>query len=126
VIDITTGFYEDLKLPPEISNLITEGLFSVLIAESYQKFGLLHSDQPQAGRFFGVYSKLYYDQQTINNFNMFGNAIFASNNIDVTIATYIRLCCTEFLEPIKKRHFNNGYFFSEILRCNKVAPPYPR
>ena len=60
IIDTTTTLYRNLRLNQKARELISTGKLSIIIHESRQKFGLLHTDQAQYGRIFGVCSPLSY------------------------------------------------------------------
>ncbi len=63
IIDATTTLYKNLKLNDRSLALIKSGKLSILIHESHQKFGLIHTDQVQYGRIFGICSKDSYQKK---------------------------------------------------------------
>jgi hypothetical protein len=107
VADSTTGLYKNLKLDKDIQDFIKQGRVSIIVCESHQKFGLLHTDQAQYGRVFGVCSKKHFSAQLLSEYER--NAALDLENIpDMRIGAFINIACGELLEIIKEQHFSNG------------------
>lgn len=114
IIDATTTLYKNLKLDDEVKQLVDEGKLSIIVHESHQKFGLLHSDQAQYGRVFGVCAKNSYSETLIQEIQ--GNAQQDFNeHLDLRIGAFISCKCGETLEEIKEQHFTNGALLRNIL-----------
>ena len=107
VIDATTALYKNLRLDPDVKELIKKGLLTIIIHESHQKFGLLHTDQAQYGRTSALCSNRSFtacdltEIQSNTKFDFF-------NHVDMRIGAFINVVCTEYLEKIKEQHFKNG------------------
>jgi hypothetical protein len=111
VIDATSGLAKNLKLDDEVLALMEKGFISILVFESHQKFGLLHSDQAQYGKVFGIGSKKSFTKEIIDEFEK--NAAIDLQSIpDMKIGAFIEIAAGEFLEKIKQQHFKNA----DILR----------
>ena len=120
IIDATTTLYKNLQLNEEVKALIEIGQLSILVIESHQKFGLLHTDQAQHGRLFGLCSKASYAadfiQETENNARLDFN-----EHIDMRIGAFISTHCSETLEEIKEQHFTNGALLRNLLVQTTLA-----
>lgn len=120
VIDATTALYKNFKLNPEVQELIEKGSLSLIIHESHQKFGLLHSDQAQYGRMFGLCSKNSYATEVIEALQKNTQLDF-NNHIDMQIGAFISNTCSNTLEEVKQQHFTNGALLRTILVQSKLA-----
>lgn len=114
VIDSTSGLYKNLILDKNIQKYINEGSLSIIIFESHQKFGLLHTDQAQFGRVFGICSKEYFSADVIKEFEKKAAADI-KNVPDMAIGSFINIACGEILEKIKEKHFANGDIFRRVF-----------
>jgi hypothetical protein len=114
VIDSTSGLYKNLTLDKDIQDLIHDGSVSVIVHESHQKFGLLHTDQAQYGRVFGLCSKNHFSDQLIQSLEK--KAEIDMNHIpDMKIGAFINIACSDILEKIKEQHFKNGDICRRVL-----------
>jgi hypothetical protein len=126
LVDATTGFYENLKLDPDILNLVKLNYLIIMTFISRQKFGLLHTDQAQYGETFVLCGSPY--KNWLANFETESNN-FLMRSLDRQVGAYIRICSGSILEQIKERHFINGGFFrgshfaSNHLGNNSTAYP---
>lgn len=114
IVDITTALYKNLKLSPQVKQLIQTKYLSLIFFESGQKFGLLHTDQVQYGRVFGLCSTQSYSRTFLAQL-MSDTKFDFTQHIDMQIGAYIGTCCQSILEKIKQRHFHNSNLFSIIL-----------
>lgn len=114
VIDATTSLYKNIKLDPEVQKLVEYGKVSIIIHESHQKFGLLHSDQAQYGRVFGWCSNKHFNQSDLDVLKKDAKTDFDSH-IDIRTGAFISSQCGEILEDIKSQHFTNGAILRNIL-----------
>ena len=87
--------------------LISTGKPSIIIHESRQKFGLLHTDQAQYGLIFGVCSPLCYKKESLKAIEEKGLLDFISH-IDMRVGAFLSVQCSDILEDIKLQHFKNG------------------
>ncbi|KTC89689.1 hypothetical protein OQJ18_08095 [Fluoribacter dumoffii] len=122
VIDTTTTLYKNLHLDPDVQNLVKEGALSLIIHESLQKFGLLHTDQAQCGKVFGLCSTEFFDEEVFKELQQ--NALIDFiNHVDLRIGAYISSNCSQVLEEIKQQHFVNGALLKNMLtRANLIEP----
>ena len=114
IIDTTTALYNNLKLDDDVQSLVKNGSVSLIVIESHQKFGLIHSDQAQYGRVFGVFSKKSFEDSALRSLFNCGKIDFKSH-IDMRIGAFISSHCGEVLEEIKKQHFINGALLRNML-----------
>lgn len=122
VIDATTTLYKNLALTPEVKQLVKKGQLSIILFESHQKFGLLHSDQAQYGRVFAMYSTLQYPAAVMKQYKLNAATDF-QNHLDMRIGAYINIHCRELLEEVKQAHFDNGAIIKDTLQhCNLIYP----
>ncbi|KTD61559.1 hypothetical protein [Legionella spiritensis] len=120
VIDATTALYKNLKLAPEVQALVNEEKLSIIIHESHQKFGMIHSDQAQYGRMFALCSKEHFDQDVIHDMQA-GAWEDYSTHLDLRVGAYISSTCGDTLEAIKQQHFTNGALLRNILTRVSLA-----
>lgn len=120
ILDTTTTLYKNLKLSDEAKELVREGKLSILLIESHQKFGLLHTDQAQHGRLFGLCSKNSFAEQFIEGMQQKAQVDFNSH-LDMRVGALISSECGETLEEIKGQHFTNGAILRNILRETSLA-----
>lgn len=114
LIDTTTTLYKNLSLSEEALELINNNLLTIIINESHQKFGLLHTDQAQYGQMYVIY------KNDINSHEIISDAINKvredfHNHPDLRIGAYISTRCADILEKIKTRHFRNGAILKNLL-----------
>jgi hypothetical protein len=117
ILDTTSALYKDLALNDHVKKLISEGQLSIIVFESLQKFGLLHTDQAQAGRMVAYCSKKHFlsddlalwEQNTRQDFKQ---------HVDMRIAAYLHSYCADLIEKIKERQFDNGKIFHDILAAD--------
>ncbi|RUR08330.1 hypothetical protein [Legionella sp. km772] len=114
IVDATTALYKNLRLNDEVQQLIAKGQLSIIVHESHQKFGLIHSDQAQYGRVFGWCSNKHFSQQTLDQVEMNTKADFFKH-VDMRIGAFINTRCGETLEQIKIQHFSNGALLRNLL-----------
>lgn len=120
IIDATTTLYKNLQLNENVKQLVRDGKLSIIIFESHQKFGLLHTDQAQYGRVIAWCAKDSYNEQKINDIQQQAQADF-NQHLDMRIGANINHCCGSTLEQIKKQHFSNGALFANILRDMRLT-----
>ena len=118
IIDATTSLYKNLKLNPDVRKLVEEGKLSIIVHESHQKFGLIHTDEAQYGRVFGWCSKKQFGE--LDTFKKNAREDF-DNHVDIRIGAFISTRCREILEDIKKQHFTNGGILRSILSETKLV-----
>ncbi|ASQ45493.1 hypothetical protein [Legionella clemsonensis] len=114
IVDATTALYKNMHLDPEVRTLINEGKLSLIVHESHQKFGMIHTDQAQYGRMFAICSKEQFDSNLINGMQSNSKEDYA-NHLDLRVGAYISSICGDTLEEIKEQHFNNGALLRNIL-----------
>jgi hypothetical protein len=120
IIDSTSGLYKDLKIDAPLMQFIESGQITILVHESHQKFGMLHSDQAQYGRVFGVCSKKHYSSELIKKYEVNAEKDLKIN-LDMQIGSYISVHSGELSEQVKERQFRNGKLLSDFLERNKVT-----
>jgi hypothetical protein len=120
IIDATTTLYKNLQLNEEVKALVEAGKLSILVIESHQKFGLLHTDQAQHGRLFGFCAKASYAAEFIQEVKNNARLDF-NEHIDMRIGAFISTHCSETLEEVKEQHFTNGALLRNILIQPKLA-----
>jgi hypothetical protein len=79
LIDTTSALNKDLALSDTVKQLIQEGQLSIIIFESFQKFGLLHTDQAQVGRVVAFCSKKHYLQKNLDQWIANAKSDFATH-----------------------------------------------
>lgn len=114
VIDATTSLYKNMRLDDDVKKLVEEGKVSIIIHESHQKFGLLHSDQAQYGRVFGWCSKKQFSEEDLAKVQENSRDDFYKH-VDIRIGSFISTRCQRILEDIKEQHFSNGAILRNIL-----------
>ena len=114
IIDATTTLYKNIKLNRDVKKLVEEGKLSIIVHESHQKFGLIHTDEAQYGRVFGWCSKANFADSDISTFTENAREDF-NNHVDLRIGAFISTRCKEILEDIKKQHFTNGGILRSML-----------
>ncbi len=114
IIDATTTLYKNLHLNEEVKKLVEEGQLSIIIHESHQKFGLIHTDQAQYGRTFALCSNKSFSEETLHDLQGTSKEDF-TNHLDLRIGAYISRTCSPLLEHIKQQHFSNGALLRSIL-----------
>lgn len=123
LIDGTTALYKNLKLTNISQSYLATFKIFIIVHESHQKFGLIHSDQAQYGRVFGICGKSFINPK-LDQFEK--NAeMDLFTHLDMLIGAYININCGKYLEMVKQQHFNNGavlshYFTSKILPYNEM------
>lgn len=120
IIDATTALYKNIALNEEVQKLIASGQLSVIIHESHQKFGLIHTDQAQYGRVFGWCSKDHFATETLEEVERNTKEDF-STHPDMRIGAFVNTRCKTTLEQIKKRHFANGAILRNMLVKQSIA-----
>lgn len=114
IVDATSALYATLGLNAQSKRLISTGQLSIIIFESHQKFGLLHTDQAQYGRVFAILSKVAYTETYIASRRVLAQQDFLSC-LDMRIGTFINTAVPmSILEKIKEQHFRNGEIFYKI------------
>ncbi len=114
VVDITSAQYSSLNLDLDVQEYIQKAHVSIIFNESRQKFGMIHSDQPQYGRTFGLCSDKCYSFDELQCHRDRARRDFA-RHVDLRIGAYISVRCADILEAIKDKHFRNGRFMTEML-----------
>lgn len=129
VIDATTALYKNLKIDDTLQQHIRDGYISLIVFESHQKFGLLHTDQAQDGRVFGMVSFLDFNPEDIDSFESNAEKDL-STHLDMRIGAFINIHCGPYLEYIKQRHFNVGSIYrhslADLKLSNTSAIPHPQ
>lgn len=120
IIDATTTLYKNLHLDDDVKQLVQDGKLSILVFESHQKFGLLHTDQAQYGRMFGLCAKGSYDENVIKQIQQDVQSDF-NQHLDMRVGANINHCCSNTLEQIKQRHFTNGAILNTILDSANIV-----
>lgn len=114
IIDTTTALYKNIKLNAEAQQLIATGQLSIIIHESHQKFGLIHSDQAQYGRVLGLCSTEQFNEATLQEIENNTQEDFFTHP-DIRIGSFVNTCCPQILEQIKEKHFANGGLLRNTL-----------
>jgi hypothetical protein len=120
IVDATTALYKNIELNKEAQQLIATGQLSVIIHESHQKFGLIHTDQAQYGRVFGWCSKEHFSEETLQEVEKNTKEDFFTHP-DMRIGAFVSTRCEETLEHIKRRHFANGAILRNMLVKHSIA-----
>ncbi|WP_454780596.1 hypothetical protein [Legionella sp. WA2022007384] len=107
IIDATSALYKNLHLDPAVQALVVEGKLSIIIHESYQKFGLFHTDQAQCGKVYGLCAKASYAEDLLKELQKNAQNDF-NRHVDLRIGAYISMNCSQILEEVKRQHFANG------------------
>ncbi len=119
IIDATTALYKNLHLEPEVQALIVEGTLSIIIHESFQKFGLFHTDQAQCGKVYGLCGKESYAEEVLKELQENAQNDF-NHHVDLRIGAYISKNCSQILEEVKQQHFANGALLRNMLTQTKL------
>jgi hypothetical protein len=122
VMDTTSSLRQNLKLNAKTQELVNSGKISIIGFESYQKFGLAHTDQAQAGAVFGICNNQSNNKKTLHDFSKNAEKDLMTH-IDMMIAAYMHQKGGKFLESIKKEHFNNGKLFRDFFIKSKQYNP---
>ncbi len=120
IVDATTALYNNISLEPWVIELIQQGRLSLIFYESHQKFGLLHTDQAQYGRLFGVCAKGHYPKEVLEALAYHSEEDFKKHP-DLRIGAFISYTCGDLLESIKKDHFRNGALLRNALVLNTLV-----
>ncbi|CAM2904752.1 Uncharacterised protein [Legionella steigerwaltii] len=123
VVDTTSGLEEDLKLDEDLKKYIYNGDISIIVNESHQKFGLLHSDQVQYGEVFGICSKKLFLDSTLKDFETNARDDFQSH-LDMIVGAYIDVTAGDDLELVKKQHFEAGAIYGDLLKRLNLTKPH--
>lgn len=127
LIDVTSGLHKNLILDQDIKSLVEAGQLSIICYESYQKFGLLHTDQIQGGVVYGICSKKSFAHRVLDEFEINAKQDLETH-FDMIAASFIHENCGEYIEKIKEQHFRNGAlfinFFTESLDHKKNVDIY--
>ncbi|WP_454783762.1 hypothetical protein [Legionella sp. WA2024007413] len=114
VVDVTTGLHKNLKLDEDIKKLVNNGTLSIICYESYQKFGLAHTDQVQGGVVYGVCGDGSFSPEIIDEFEQKAKDDL-ENHLDMVIASFMHEHSGYYLEKIKEQHFENGALFRNFF-----------
>lgn len=114
IVDVTTGLHKNLHLDDDIKKLVEAGEISIICYESYQKFGLAHTDQVQGGVVYGVCSDKSYQPGVIDEFEKNAKADQESH-LDMAVASFMHEHSGEYIERIKEQHFENGALFRSFF-----------
>lgn len=120
VIDSTTALYKNLRLNAEAKKLICDGQLSIIIHESHQKFGMIHTDQAQYGRMVAICSNDQFDEDIITEIQKNAQKDYATH-LDFRVGAYISSTCGDVLEAIKEQHFRNGSLLRRVLVETNLA-----
>ncbi|MFJ1269045.1 hypothetical protein ACD661_10790 [Legionella lytica] len=120
IVDATTALYANLQLAPEVQGLIERGQLSIILHESHQKFGLIHSDQAQYGRVLGLCAKDSYAEELIRQMQQNSQDDF-NRHVDMRIGAFISSICGSSLEEIKQQHFSNGALLRNLLLTSLLS-----
>lgn len=122
LIDASTTLYKNLYLNDETKALVAAGQLSIIVYESHQKFGLIHTDQAQYGRMFAICSNQSFEYSMLEEIKTNAQYDFNSH-LDLRIGAFINIHCSEVLEEIKQQHFSNGALMRNLLSAlfrNKI------
>lgn len=109
VIDITTTDYAQLRLSALVQNLLSKQLLTLIFWESWQKFGLLGTDQIQFGRIIVLTHKVNVPKLAESI-----NAAKEDNKLfDMQMGSLFQICRKQH-HKYRQLHFQNG----EILRSS--------
>ncbi|KTD70103.1 hypothetical protein Lste_0707 [Legionella steelei] len=120
IVDATTALYKNMHLEPEVQKLVNEGKLSIIIHESHQKFGMMHTDQAQYGRMMAICSKDQFGSNAISEMQKRSQEDYAQH-LDLRVGAYISSICGDTLEEIKEQHFSNGALLRNILTQTSLA-----
>ncbi len=120
IMDASTALYKNLSLTAESVAMIRSGRLSLLMYESRQKFGLIHTDQAQYGRLFGLCSREQYPEMLLEAFARDVEDDFLRHP-DLRIGAFISTTCHDWLEIIKRNHFVNGALLRNALLENELV-----
>jgi hypothetical protein len=120
VVDVTTGLHKNLKLDDDIKKLVENGDISIICYESYQKFGLAHTDQVQGGVVYGICSDTTFQPTVISDFETNAKNDL-ENHLDMAVASFMHEHSGQYIERIKEQHFKNGALFNSFF---KDTPDY--
>ncbi|OGT37462.1 MAG: hypothetical protein A3F11_02245 [Gammaproteobacteria bacterium RIFCSPHIGHO2_12_FULL_37_14] len=126
IIDATSAMYRHFKIDEDLKKYIVNGKLSILVHESHQKFGALHSEQLHYGRIFGIVDVTNYSKSLIAEFEKKATSEL-SENLDMKIGSYINIHSGKVLESIKEHHFRNGKYLRDFfenmgLQQSKIIP----
>ncbi len=121
LIDTTTTLYKNLKLNEETKTMVRSGQLSIIVHESHQKFGLLHTDQAQCGRMMAFCSRQHFDVVALNDLQAKAEQDY-NEHLDLRIGVYISTHCASSLEEIKQQHFNQGASLQRFLNRFYFVP----
>ncbi len=113
LIDTTSASYEHLKLTEDVKELLVKHNISLIFWESFQKFGLLHTDQAQQGRVFAFCHKSHMTTDKLTDLKKAAEADLMTP--DAQIGAFINRNCQAILPQIREKHFANGLIFRQIL-----------
>jgi len=122
ILDATTALYKNIRLDEDVAKLVENGELSIIIHESHQKFGLIHSDQAQYGRMFAICAKSSFLTKDISTITENAKIDF-KKYIDLRIGAFININCRNLLEEIKHIHFTNGAILKSILTKASLSSP---
>lgn len=122
VVDATSALHKNLKIAKDIQPLIENGSITIIVAESHQKFGLIHTDQAQYGEVYGVCSKKSFSADVIAEFKQQAKKDLESS-VDMQAGSFIEAKCGYTLERIKRWHFKRGAVLQRFLPELKLAGP---
>ena len=114
IIDLTSALYKNIHLDEDVARLVQEGKLSIIAVESHQKFGLLHTDQAQYGRLFGLCAKGSFGEEMLQQIQQNSQTDF-NHCVDMRIGAFISSTCGDILEQIKIQHFKNGALLRAAL-----------
>lgn len=115
MIDTTATLYKNLHLDTDVKQLVLNGKLSIIVFESHQKFGAVHSDQAQYGRVFCLCSTFIHHEEMLQEIQNAAQLDFKMH-LDMRVGAYISHSCKDILEKIKHNHFKNGAVFSRIFK----------
>jgi len=120
IVDVTSALHRNLKLDEDTKKLIQQGFLSIICHESYQKFGLAHTDQVQAGVVYGICSTMSsHTKRALSQFEMNAKNDFGKH-LDIVFASYLQQHCGAYLEKIKEQHFRNGSLYQNFFKTPRL------
>jgi len=114
VVDTTTGMKKNLILNEATQKLISDGKISIICHESYQKFGMAHTDQLQGGVLYGIFSKQSFNEKDLIQFEKNAEKDLLKH-FDMMMLSFIQEKVGHYLELIKHNHFKNGELINNFF-----------
>ena len=113
LLDNTNGNYKDLQLIAETQKLINDGLLTIIIWESWQKMGLLGTDQAQYGRTVVISNKANLTR--LESFNQAAKKDIIK--LDMQIGALLQVNRRQY-NKYRGFNFENGRTLRSVLSSN--------